>query len=81
MQLDWQTILALAIVAGAAVVLARRAQRLLAGRGKGGCQAGCGGCANESTGTGMKRRPVVELPLDDALPSGQRLNGRSPGGG
>lgn len=50
MSFDWQTMIALACVAMAALFLARRAQRLFAGGG--GCGGGCGSCAAKSSARG-----------------------------
>jgi hypothetical protein len=42
--LDWQTLIALSLVAGAAIHIVHRAWQLFAARGKSSC-GGCGTCA------------------------------------
>jgi hypothetical protein len=43
----WQDFLAMGFVAAAAVVVAVRAWKAMAGRGKTGCGSGCGTCGND----------------------------------
>jgi hypothetical protein len=55
--LDWQTSVALAIVAIAVAVLFRQAFRFVSGTGKSSCSS----CPSKSNGTPIKAIPLVQL--------------------
>jgi hypothetical protein len=60
---DWQQIVALACVAGAALLLCRRVIRLWKGSAEGGCGSGCQTCAVKDPASGPARKPLVTLDL------------------
>ncbi|MFT5301987.1 MAG: hypothetical protein ACI87E_002832 [Mariniblastus sp.] len=62
-QFDWQTAVALAIVATAIVVFAVKSWRTVFGASPGGCGTSCGSCP-ASTGNAdgaLKIKPLVQL--------------------
>lgn len=72
MPVDWQTLLVLLIVCGAALALIRRAVRLFTAGGHGPCGGGsCNSCSQNAGHAGPQELPLVSLnaaPPSDAKP-------------
>jgi hypothetical protein len=54
--MQWHDYFALALIAIAAMIVARRAHRALFGAAPSGCQSGCGGCPAKGTHLGSADR-------------------------
>jgi hypothetical protein len=68
MNLDWQLAIALVFVAAAVFILARRAVRLVKGRGRSAGSCASGGCSGCSAEPGRSQAPSGQvIPVESLL--------------